>query len=115
MMATPGEPLMTLPDTALRRAERKREGAARAWLPAWMERLRADEVDAILELFPTCAVCRRPVERLAWTCDPATPEAMTFTTWCHGAEESVTVPKAKALRGEMPAGLVFAGAGAVAR
>lgn len=39
---------------------------------------------------PPCAVCRKPVDGLLVERDSVTG-SLTFTAWCHGATESVTL------------------------
>jgi hypothetical protein len=60
------EPLMTLPDSALRRLQEQQQSAQQrdpcSRLPAWMQKATPEEIDAVLALFPRCAVCGRPVE-----------------------------------------------------
>jgi hypothetical protein len=97
------EPLMTLPDSALRRLQEQQQSAQQrdpcSRLPAWMQKATPEEIDAVLALFPRCAVCGRPVEKLAWTADPVDRDVMVFTAWCHGAEEACEIPRAQALQG----------------
>jgi hypothetical protein len=99
------EPLMWLPESARRHAERVQQDRQPAPLPA----ITPAEAEGILAIWPRCAVCQRPVEKLSWTADPGT-DALTFTVRCHGAVEHTSIPRAAALRGEMPiaGGMAFA-------
>ena len=51
--------------------------------------------------WPRCTVCSRPIERMAWTFDPAQADRVGFRANCHGATAAVMTTRARAMTGEL--------------
>jgi hypothetical protein len=103
----PGEPLMTLPESAMRHAQRAQQDAPIQDPPlAWLPKPPDKKPDLLSTWWPHCAKCQKRVDWLSWT---ATPESSSLRVQirCHGATEHAIVPRAAALRGEIPSLAAF--------